>query len=130
MEAAEYAIAKGLDKLPAFEWWVKQTIKKKAHMVKSVKTRYLKHTHKLGLQLPKSVKKAYEIDQETGTDLWHKAILKEMKNNSVAFKFIDNDTIPIGYQWIPCHMVFDIKIELTWKARFVAGGIGQRQIQY
>jgi len=45
-----------------------------------------------------------------------------MKNNAIAFKFLDDDTIPIGYQWISCHMVFDIKLDLTRKARFVAGG--------
>jgi len=28
----------------------------------------------------------------------------------------------MGYQWIPCHMIFDIKLDLTRKARFVAGG--------
>ena len=29
---------------------------------------------------------------------------------------------PIGFQQIPCHIVFDIKIDFTRKARFVAGG--------
>jgi hypothetical protein len=29
---------------------------------------------------------------------------------------------PIGSKWIPCHMVFDIKMDFTRKARFVAGG--------
>ena len=28
----------------------------------------------------------------------------------------------VGYQEIRCHMVFDIKMDFTWKARFVAGG--------
>jgi hypothetical protein len=28
----------------------------------------------------------------------------------------------VGYQEIDCHMIFDIKMDLTWKARFVAGG--------
>jgi hypothetical protein len=68
--------------------------------------------------LPKTVQEAYEINKETGTDYWHKAILKEMKNNAVAFKFLDDDAIPVGYQWIPCHMIFDIKLDLTRKARW------------
>jgi Reverse transcriptase (RNA-dependent DNA polymerase) len=29
---------------------------------------------------------------------------------------------PVGYQQIPCHVVFDVKIDFTRKARFVAGG--------
>jgi hypothetical protein len=28
----------------------------------------------------------------------------------------------IGFQEIGCHIVFDIKMDFTWKARFVAGG--------
>ena len=28
----------------------------------------------------------------------------------------------IGYQEIKCHMIFAVKMDFTWKARFVAGG--------
>jgi hypothetical protein len=46
-----------------------------------------------------------------------------MKNVSKAFKFNDNDAVPIGYKHITCHMIFDIKmVGLVRKARFVAGG--------
>ena len=35
----------------------------------------------------------------------------------------DGKTAPVGYQKIPCHMVFDIKMEdFKRKARLVAGG--------
>jgi hypothetical protein len=34
----------------------------------------------------------------------------------------DDEMIPVGSQWIPCHMVFDIKVDFTRKAQFVAGG--------
>lgn len=40
-----------------------------------------------------------------------------------AFKFLeDEEEVPIGYQSIKCHMIFDVKMDLTRKARFVAGG--------
>ncbi len=29
---------------------------------------------------------------------------------------------PVGSKWIPCHVIFDIKMDFTRKARFVAGG--------
>jgi hypothetical protein len=46
-----------------------------------------------------------------------------MKNILPAFKFYDDDTIPIGYKKITCHMIFDVKmVGLVRKARFVAGG--------
>jgi hypothetical protein len=38
-----------------------------------------------------------------------------------AFKFRDDDQAPHGYTKIDCHMVFDIKFDLTRKDRFVAG---------
>ncbi len=64
--------------------------------------------------------KAYKIDKETGTDYWHRAIMKEMTNNASAFKFLDEgESVPVG---IPCHMGFDVKVDLTRKAHFVAGG--------
>jgi hypothetical protein len=56
-----------------------------------------------------------------------------MEKVGVAFEFIDNwspDQVRqglakgdfIGFQEIECHMVFDVKMDLTRKARFVAGG--------
>jgi hypothetical protein len=49
--------------------------------------------------------------------------MKEMKHVRPAFQILeDQEMIPIGSQWIPCHMVFDVKVDFTRKARFVAGG--------
>jgi len=59
----------------------------------------------------------------TNTNYWHQAIVKEMKNNAVAFKFLGEDEqVPVGSQWIPFHMIFDVKCDFTRKARFIAGG--------
>jgi hypothetical protein len=41
----------------------------------------------------------------------------------MAFKFLEEDeNVPVGYKWIRCHMIFDVKMDFTRKARFVAGG--------
>jgi hypothetical protein len=47
-----------------------------------------------------------------------------MKDLRFAFKILlDGQSVPIGYQKIPCHMIFDIKMEdFRCKARLVAGG--------
>ena len=47
-----------------------------------------------------------------------------MKDVCVAFKILlDGQSVPIGYQKIPCHMIFDIKMEdFCHKARLVAEG--------
>jgi hypothetical protein len=47
-----------------------------------------------------------------------------MKDVCIAFKILlDGQSVPIGYHKIPCHMIFDIKMEyFQCKARLVAGG--------
>jgi len=64
-----------------------------------------------------------ELDKQNGNTLWYDAIQKEMKNVKVAFHFLqDNEQVPIGYKKIPCHIIFDVKMDFSRKARFVAGG--------
>ena len=54
-------------------------------------TRYHRTTSKFGIELPKTVKRALEIDKETGTTFWRDVIEKEMKTVMVAF-----DILPEG----------------------------------
>jgi hypothetical protein len=55
--------------------------------------------------------------------LQQNAMQKEMWNNAIAFKHLHpGDNIPIGYKKIPLHMIFDVKMDFTCKARLVAGG--------
>jgi hypothetical protein len=122
IEVAEYAVANKIAEEPAFVWWVRQFLRKRDRIIKKVKTRYWKRTHKFGIELPKTVEEALRIDEETGTDYWRKAIEKEMRNVMPAFEFRDDNVVPIGYKHIDCHLVFDIKADLTRKARYVAGG--------
>jgi hypothetical protein len=62
--------------------------------------------------VPKTVKEALELDKKNGNTLWADAIAKEMKDVRVAFKILpDWQSAPIGYQKIPCHMIFDVKME-------------------
>ncbi len=68
------------------------------------------------------MQEALEIDKQTNTTYWREAIQKEMTNNKMAFKFLDEDkNKPIGYKWIKCHMIFDVKKDFTRKAQYVAG---------
>ena len=74
------------------------------------------------MPLPKTIKEVLQIDRDTGTRHWRDAIEKEMKNVMVAFEFNDDDIIPVGHLELTVHMVFDVKITLTRKARLVADG--------
>ena len=84
----------------------------------------MKRTHKFGIESPNTVKEAFELDKKNGNTLWADAIAKEMRDVRVAFKILpDGQPAPVGYQRIPCHMIFDIKMEdFRRKARLVAGG--------
>ena len=47
-----------------------------------------------------------------------------MKNVHIAFNFIEDYAhIPIGFQQIRCQLVFDIKMNFTYKVHLVAGDI-------
>jgi hypothetical protein len=85
---------------------------------------YLKRAHIFGIELPKTVKEALELDKKNSNTFWADTIAKKMKDLCVDFKILlDGQSAPIGYQKIPCHMIFDIKMEdFRRKARLVAGG--------
>jgi hypothetical protein len=38
VQVAEYAVQHHLDHLPAFNWWVNETLKRRARIIKAVKT--------------------------------------------------------------------------------------------
>jgi hypothetical protein len=122
VQVAEHAVANKIAKEPAFAWWVGSVLRRRDRIIKKVSSRYWSRTHKFGVQLPKSWDEALKIDRETGTDFWQKAIEKEMATVKIAFKFDDKDKTPVGYKKIDCHMIYDVKMDLTRKARFVAGG--------
>jgi hypothetical protein len=58
------------------------------------------------------------------TPFWQDAICLEMAKVQIAFQILnDIESIPLTYQQIHCHMVFDMKMEdFCQKAWFVACG--------
>ena len=124
IEVAEYAISQDIAQEPAFAWWAPYVLKKRKRIIAAVNKRYHKRTHKFGIEIPKDWDDAVRIDKENGNTLWQDAIQKEMKNVKVAFQTLENgEKVPVGYQEIKCHMVFDVKMEdFRRKARLVAGG--------
>ena len=123
IELAEYGQVNALLEEPSFRWWAPHMLRQRRRTLKAMKTRYHRTAQKFGIELPKTVKRALQIDVETGTTFWKDAINKEMKTVSVAFEIKDSKKPPPGYKFLRCHMVFDIKPgSLKRKARFVADG--------
>ena len=93
-------------------------------LVNKRNTRYLKKTHKFGVELPMSVAQIYAQDKKNGNNLWEDTIFNYMKDFSPALRKLDNGDIgPIGYQHVNYHMIFDVKMEyFRLEARLVPGG--------
>ena len=112
IETAEYAVANRISDEPAFAWWVPDCFNRRDRIISKVKSKYWLRTHKFGFRIPKSVDEARRIDAENNNTLWWEAIQKEMKNVRPAFEVWEKTEaeLPVGYQQIKCHMIFDIKM--------------------
>ena len=122
VQVAEYAVTNKISEEPDFEWWVRHVLRRRDRILKKVKSRYWRKMHKFGIELPKLVKTAMEMNRKTRTDFWRLSIEKEMKNVLPSFEFCDDDKMPIRYKEIGCHMIFDVKMYLTSKSRLFARG--------
>jgi hypothetical protein len=72
-------------------------------------------TYKFGIQVPKVIKNAINLDKKNGSNLWEPNIKTELKQltDYQTFIVLDSGKIaPIEYQTIPYHIVFDIKYDL------------------
>jgi hypothetical protein len=78
--------------------------------------------YKFGIQVPKGIKNAINLDRKNGNNLWQESIKTELKQLTDYETFIVLDSgedIPMGYQKIPYHIKFDLKYDLRHKARLV-----------
>jgi hypothetical protein len=132
IELAEYAVANKIHNEPAFNWWVDFALRKRNRIVSKAQTKYWKTTHKFGIRIPKNLKEALELDKLNGNDYWEQSVKKEMGNVKLAYEANEKyspEDVRTGkapelsqYQEITCHLIFDVKMDFTRKARFVANG--------
>jgi hypothetical protein len=123
VDVAEFVKSRGLLDEVAFRWWVPYTLKKRDRIVSAVTSRARKVTHKYGVEIPRTVREALELDKKNGNTFWRDAINKEMGNLIVAFDILEHDEkLPKGYSLASGHMVFDVRMTLERKARWVKDG--------
>ena len=123
IETAEFAVAMDLAESPAFKWWVPHTLRKRDQIISKVQHRLVKKKFKYGHAVPNSVQEAYELDKSNGNTKWRDAIAKEMRNVRIAFKILEEGQgLPVNHEFVPCHLIFDVKMDGTSKARLVAAG--------
>jgi hypothetical protein len=74
--------------------------------------------YKFGIQVPKGVKNAIDLDKNNGNQLWQKAIetkLKQLTDYQTFIVLDSGEDIPTDYQKIPYHKIFDVKCDLRHK---------------
>jgi hypothetical protein len=68
------------------------------------------------LELPKTVKRALEIDAETNKTFWRDVLHREMSGIEPVIEILpEGSQPPVGYQNITGHLIFDIKMDITRK---------------
>lgn len=125
VQLAEYAVQVGIEKEPAFSWWIPYTLKKRQRIISKIKSKYWQRAHTYGIIIPKTVREALEFDKENENDYWDNAIKLEMENVTVAFELYGGDTEKlICYNPVGTHLIFDVKLGENFKrkARLVADG--------
>ena len=89
----------------------------------AVKSRVRKATHKYGIELPRHTEHAYRIDSANNNTFWRDAIDKEMLNIGIAFEvFPEGKAALPGWNKVTGHLVYDVKMDFTRKARWVLDG--------
>ena len=122
LQVADYSVDNGISEQPAFAWWVPYTRRKRWAILSAVKASVKSTTVKYGIKRPQSLKQALELDRENGNTMWQDAI--DLEKNAIlpAFDLPKNNKPPTGYSKSSGHLVFDIKMDFTRKARWVKDG--------
>jgi hypothetical protein len=89
-----------------------------------------KTTHKYGIEMPRparsteeAVRNATELDRKNGNTFWMDSLSKEMNALVVAFELLEHGKkAPPGWFKATGHIVWDVKMDFTRKARWVKDG--------
>ena len=123
MQAAEYTVSHGIKDEPAFAWWVPYMLPKRDTVIAVVNTRVKRKSHKYSIEVPTSINDALHIDKEIGNMFWTNAVNLEMSNVGIAFEVLKKgQQAPPGWRKSSGHIIFDVKMDFTWKARWVKDG--------
>jgi hypothetical protein len=124
LEVAEFAEGRGIADMLAFVWWVPYTMQKRDVILAAIKFYIRKTTHKYGIKIPTSIKHGNKIDKINDNTFWRDALTKEMHNVGIIFEILLNNSqkTPVGWSKVTGHHVWDVKIDFTWKARWVLDG--------
>ena len=85
-----------------------------------MKAKIRKTTQNYGIKIPTSVTHALAIDDKNGNTFWKDALAKEMTEVGIAFELLEEGQgVPTGWKKVTGHLVWDVKMDFTRKARWV-----------
>ncbi len=126
---ATYAKENGLLDTPGWKRFKRLASRKDKYirMCKAAKRKSLREgdVYKFGVQIPRHVKQAKEIDAKNNNTFWQDAMDHELAQLHKFNTFHDlgvRRNKPDGYQMTKVHWVFDVKHDLRRRARLVTGG--------
>ena len=92
-------------------------------IVSALSSRVRKFSQKYGFEIPSSISHAKKLNEKNGNTFWTDAIRKEMTNVGISFDILEQgEQAPPGWTKASSHIIFDIKIDFTRKARWVKDG--------
>jgi hypothetical protein len=92
-------------------------------ILSKIKARIRKTTHRYGIELPVGIKHAMQTDTANENTLWKDALAKEMTEVGVCFEVLpEGKAAPLGWKHVTGHLVWDVKMDFTRKARWVLDG--------
>ena len=125
-EAAQYAADHDLLRDKAFAKWAPYVLRKANRWIRAAKRRKKNNRYKFGIEVPRNVAHALELDRQNGNHLWRDAIAAEMGTltEMKVFEILERGAkAPKGFKMIPMWIIFDVKMgTFRRKARLVAGG--------
>ena len=100
-----------------------RTLKVCDKIVVSATRRLREKKFKFGVKVPRNLKHAKKLDDDNGNTLWVDALKLEMVNLSCGLHSLDDDEpTPVGWTRASGHIIWDVKMDFTRKARWVKDG--------
>ena len=89
----------------------------------AVKSRFAQATHKYGIEILCTIDKAFKLDEKNKDMFWCDVVNKKIENLKVVFDILlEGKSSPPTYRKASSNIIFDIRITLERKARWVKDG--------
>ena len=124
---AKYAKDKHLTEQRGWTW-AKRIVEREKKLLRMMKAnagqKKSGRKFKFGIEVPRTVKRALELDKTNRNSYWQDAMTKEATTmlNMNTFKDMGKHLDWSGYQYIPIIWCFDVKFDFRRQARAVANG--------